>query len=290
MPKSAVAKPLAWHRSNVHPTAVVDPQAQIDESAIVGPYCVLEGPVVIGAGTRLMAHVYVLGPARIGQDNQIYPFACIGAHPQDLKFDARHDKSTGVVIGDRNRIREGVTVHGATHEQPTTIGNDNLLMSNVHVAHDVTIGSHCVLASGALLGGHVHLANQVLIGGNGAVHQFCRVGRLAFIGGVSAISSDLPPFAEASGLNKVMGINRVGLRRNGHEQCVNEVKAAFDTLYLASHTRPVAVKLIEQRIQELRQKSHPAADLLQEIIDFVATSTRGLVPHAMTDGRQALQR
>lgn len=290
MPQSAVANAKTKLKPSIHPTALIDARAQIDESATIGPYCVIEGPVVIGAGTRLMAHVYVLGPARIGRDNQVYPFACLGTHPQDLKFDARRDQSTGIVIGDRNHIRESVTVHGSTHEQPTTIGHDNLLMNNVHVAHDVTIHDRCVIASGALLGGHVHLADQVLIGGNAAVHQFCRVGRLAFVGGMSAISSDLPPFAEVSGLNKVIGINRVGLRRNGHENCVDEVRAAYDKLYLAGHTRPVALKLIAERIQELRNACHPAAALLQEIIDFVSTSTRGLVPHAMTDGRHGLQR
>jgi len=276
--------------AQIHPTAIVDPKAQLADSVVVGPYCIIQGEVVIGAEPRLMAHVYVQGPVRMGAENRVFPFACIGTDPQDLKYDPRRDKTLGVVIGDRNRIRESVTVHGATLEHPTTIGSDNLLMSNVHVAHDVVIGNHCVLASGALLGGHVQLGDRVLMGGNAAVHQFCRAGRLAFIGGVSAIASDLPPFGEVSGLNKVMGINRIGLRRNGYEGAVDEVKRASDTLYLSGHTRPVALEGIGRRVAELRQRQDPAADLLAEIVDFVKSSTRGLVPHALTDGHQSLQR
>src|SRR6266699_6423833 len=164
----------------VHPTALVDPAAGIAGTAEIGPYCIVGAQVEIGAGTRLMANVYLEGPTTIGEDNVFYPYSTVGVAPQDLKYKG---EASATRIGRRNRIREFVTIHRGTEGggMLTRIGDDNLLMAYVHIAHDVHIGSNCVLSNAATLGGHVTVGDHAWIGASTGVHQFCRVGRYAII-------------------------------------------------------------------------------------------------------------
>ncbi|HLK47306.1 MAG TPA: acyl-ACP--UDP-N-acetylglucosamine O-acyltransferase, partial [Bryobacteraceae bacterium] len=178
----------------IHATAIVDPQAQIAETADIGPYCIVGAGVAIGARTRLMAHVFVDGPTSIGDDNTFYPYSSIGAAPQDLKYKGERSETR---IGSRNRIREFVTIHRGTEGggMLTSLGDDNLLMAYVHVAHDVHVGSHCVLSNAATLGGHVTVGDWAWVGASTGVHQFCRVGRHAIVGGYSVITQDVLPYS-----------------------------------------------------------------------------------------------
>jgi len=262
----------------IHPTAIVDKQAELADDVEIGPHCVISGPVVIGSGCRLIGNVYLQNRVTLGQHNTLYPFACIGFDPQDRKFDGR---PSGVQIGDNNILRECVTIHRSmSTDRPTTIGHSNMLMNNVHIGHDVTIGHHCTLVSGALVGGHATLQDQAYVGGNAAVHQFCTMGRLSLIGGLRGAIKDLPPFTICAGYNNVIGINLVGLRRAGmSNDAIGQVKKAFQILYLSKHTNPVAAGLIEEEAA----KQGPGADLLMEMARFVRHSTRGLCPYIASE-------
>src|SRR5262245_29497352 len=179
---------------SVHPTAIVDPAAKIADTAEIGPYCVIGGGVEIAEGTRLIAHVYAEGPATIGAENVFYPYSSIGAAPQDLKYKGEVSETR---IGSRNKIREFVTIHRGTEGGGlvTRIGDDNLLMAYVHVAHDVQVGNNAVLGHGATLGGHAIVGDYAFVGAFSGVHQFCRVGRHSIIGGYSVITQDVLPFS-----------------------------------------------------------------------------------------------
>lgn len=269
----------------IHPTAVIDPRAQIAADAAVGPFCLIEGPVTIGPGCELQSHVVLRGPLTLGSHNRFFPFSCIGTEPQDRKFNG---KTAGILIGDGNTFREGVSIHQATSlDTPTRIGDHNYLMSNAHIGHDCRVADHCTLASGALLGGHVELQDQVNLGGNAAVHQFSRLGRLSFLGGVSGAAKDVPPFSIASGLVNVVGINLVGLRRSGvSHEAIDEVRKAFETLYLSGHTNPVAADLIDRAADQ----NGPGAPLLREFAAFIRQSRRGLTPHSIVNLRHRIRR
>lgn len=276
----------------VHPSAVIDPRAELADDVIVGPGCVVEGAVRIGAGTRLIGHVYLIGPVSVGCRNTLYPFVCIGFEPQDRKFDMA-SSSAGVVIGDDNLLRESVTIHRASQgEHPTRLGDGNMLMTNAHLGHDVCVGDGCTLASGALLGGHSQVGDAVTVAGNAAIHQFCRLGRLSFIGGLSGSAKDVLPFAMVTGMNAVVGLNVVGLRRSGVARpSIDAVSSAYRTIYLEGHTLPVARERLGQQAAQYRDDGQAeAADLLGELLTFLAASQRGIVPHAMTNQRHKMQR
>jgi UDP-N-acetylglucosamine acyltransferase len=199
----------------IHVTAVVDPSARIHDDAHIGPYCVIGAEVEIGPRTRLLGHVFVEGPIRIGEDNTFYPYSTIGVAPQDLKYKGERSEAR---IGNRNRIREFVTIHRGTEGggMVTAIGSDNLLMAYVHVAHDVQVGDHAILSHGCTLGGHVIIGDWAVIGAHSGVHQFCRVGRHAMVGGYSVVTQDIiEPLQTAlrlltrSGLNTSQAIERI---------------------------------------------------------------------------------
>src|SRR5712672_1212332 len=174
----------------IHPTAIVDSQARIADTAEIGPYCIIGADVEIGARTRLMAHVFVEGVATIGEDNLFFPYSTVGVASQDLKYQGEPSETR---IGNRNKIREFVTIHRGTEGggMLTSIGDDNLLMAYVHIAHDVQVGNGAVLGHGATLGGHVIVGDQANVGAFSGVHQFCRVGRNAIVGGYSVITQDV---------------------------------------------------------------------------------------------------
>ena len=255
----------------VHPTAIVDPQAQIEETAHIGPYCIVGRDVEIGAGTRLMAHVYVEGPARIGDDNIFFPYSTVGVASQDLKYRGERAETR---IGNRNKIREFITIHRGTEGGGlvTSIGDDNLLMAYVHVAHDVRLGHHCVLSNAATLGGHVSVGDWAWIGASSGVHQFCRVGRHAIIGGYSVITQDVLPFSNTVTEReaKVFGANKVGLERRGfNAETVDALHKAFRLLTRSGLNTTQAVECIRQEI--------PGSAEVDELLEFIATSQRGFI-------------
>src|SRR5215471_13037695 len=199
---------------SVHSTAIVDPGARIAGTAEIGPYCIVGAEVEIGAGTRLMAHVYVEGPTGIGEDNLFYPYSSIGVASQDLKYKGERAETK---IGSRNRIREFVTIHRGTQGGGlvTSIGDDNLLMAYVHVAHDVQIGNHVILVNGVTLGGHVVVDDWAEVSAFTGIHQFCHVGRHAIVGGYSVVVQDVMPFSNTVSERpiRVFGANKIGLDR-----------------------------------------------------------------------------
>ena len=260
----------------IHQTAVIHPTAIIDEAAVIGarvrigPYCVVDGDVEIGEGTVLKAHVVVTGHTRIGADNVIYPFATIGEDNQDLKYAG---EPTRVEIGDRNRIRESVTIHRGTVQDAgvTRVGSDNLLMVNAHVAHDCVVGNHCILANNATLGGHVTIDDHAIIGGMCAVHQFCTIGAHVMVGGCSGVAQDVPPFVIAQGNHaSPVGVNTVGLQRRGFtKEGIQAIRLAYKVLYRNGNTLEDAKVEIADIARE-----HPE---VQPFYDFFERSTRGLI-------------
>ena len=199
----------------VHPTAVVDPQAQLAPDVRVGPYAVVEGPVVIGEGCVLHAHAVVMGHTTIGKGNQVFPGAVLGAPPQDLKYAG---EPTRLVIGDGNQFREHVTVHPGTRKGGglTTVGSHGLYMVGSHVAHDCRVGDHVVLANHVLLAGHIRVGDRAILNGAAACHHFTTIGRLAYVGGLTRITQDIHPFTIVEGHPaRVRAANVVGMQRAG---------------------------------------------------------------------------
>jgi UDP-N-acetylglucosamine acyltransferase len=235
--------------AEIHPTAIVHPQAQLHPTVQVGPYSIIGERVKIGAGTIVGAHVVIEGWTEIGEHNHIFPGAAIGLEPQDLKFDG---SISLVKIGDHNRIREYVTINRATHAgEETRIGDHNLLMAYVHVAHNCVLADHIVIANGVALAGHVEIESRAVIGGVLGVHQFVRIGRLAMLGGMSRIDRDVPPYMLVEGnpcrirvLNQV-GLRRAGLMDLGDGAVFRELKQAFKVLYRSDLTFKAALEALE---------------------------------------------
>jgi UDP-N-acetylglucosamine acyltransferase len=255
----------------IHPTAIVDARARIAGSAEIGPFCVIGAEVEIGARTRLMASNYLEGPAWIGDDNTFYPYSTCGVAPQDLKYKGERAETR---IGDRNRIREFVTIHRGTQGGGlvTNIGSDNLLMAYVHVAHDVRIGDHTVLANGVTLAGHVTIGDWAVLGAFTGVHQFCRIGRHSIVGGYSVVTQDVLPFSNTVSEREihVFGANRVGLERRGFDTAVIEgLQTAFRLLTRSQLNTSQAIERIQAEV--------PPSSETAELIEFIRSSERGIV-------------
>jgi UDP-N-acetylglucosamine acyltransferase len=255
----------------IHATALVDPQARIAESAEIGPYCIVGADVEIGARSHLMAHVYLEGPLTIGEDTVVFPFSTIGVAPQDLKY---HGERSATKIGDRNTIREFVTIHRGTEGggMLTSIGDDNLLMAQVHIAHDAHIGNHTVISHASIVGGHVMIGDWAIIGGSTGIHQFCRVGRHAFVGGYSVVTQDILPFSTTASdrVVKVFGANATGLERRGFSAgSIDALHKAFRLLTRAGLNTTQAVERIRAEV--------PAEPEVEELLAFLASSERGFV-------------
>ena len=254
----------------IHPTAVIAPDAVLADGVEVGPFSVIGPGVEIGRGTRVGPHVVVEGPTRIGAGNRIFQFASVGADPQDKKY---RGEVSRLEIGDRNVIRECVTLHRGTAQDQgvTRIGDDNLFMAYAHVAHDCVIGNQCILANNATLGGHVHLGDWVIMGGLSAVHQFGRVGAHAFIANNAAVTRDVPPFVMAVGQPAdAHSINAEGLKRRGFTpEQIRNIRAAFRVLYRSG------LKLAEATAQlEALAKDQPE---LLPLVEFLPQASRGIV-------------
>lgn len=255
----------------IHPTAVVDAAAQVPDTAEIGPYCIVGADTHIGAGTRLMAHVYVEGPISIGEDNVFFPYASVGVAPQDLKYKGERSETH---IGHRNKIREFVTIHRGTEGggMITRIGDNNLLMAYTHVAHDANIGSNTVLANGVTLAGHVSIGDWAVVGAFTGLHQFCRVGRHAMIGGYSVVTQDVLPFSTTVSPReiKVFGANRTGLERRGFtNETIEGLQTSFRLLTRAGLNTTQALERIRAEV--------PASAEIEELIAFIEASQRGFV-------------
>ncbi|MEB3237262.1 MAG: acyl-ACP--UDP-N-acetylglucosamine O-acyltransferase [Candidatus Sericytochromatia bacterium] len=262
----------------LHPTAVVHPSARLADGVVVGPYAVIGEDVQIGARTTVGPHVVIEPHTTLGDDCRIFPGAVLGAVPQDLKFDGER---TRCIIGDRNTIRECVTINrGTAASGETRVGHDNLLMAYVHVAHDCVVGNGIVLANAATLAGHVTVGDGAVVGGLVGVHQFCRIGALAMIGAMSRIVQDVPPYALAEGSPpRVSGTNVIGLRRAGVAAEVRTaLKEAYRILYRQRLNVGQAVAAIEAEPALMEQAE------VRHLVAFVKGGTRGLVGIARRQG------
>lgn len=250
----------------IHPTAIIDPRAEIASDVTVGPYAIIEGAVKIGPRTKIYARAHIMGRTEIGEDCQIHMGAIIGHEPQDLGF---RGQESWVKIGDRNILRENVTVHRGTQEGSVTyIGHENYFMGGVHIAHNCTIGNRVILCNNVLAAGYVQIEDQAFVSGGVVLHQFIRVGKLAMISGWSALSKDVPPFLIAQGRNCVKAVNIVGLRRAGYPPSARrEIKRAFKKLFRSGLNLSQALALWEG--QELSQE-------VQYLVKFIKTSKRGV--------------
>ena len=253
----------------VHPTAVVDGGAELADGVEIGAYAVVGPDVRLGSGCRVGPHAVVSGHTEIGAGTMIHAHAVVGGPPQDLKY---RGEPTRLFVGERNQIREGVTINTGTElgGGETRIGNDSFFMANSHVAHNAVVGNNSILVNSASLAGHVKLGDNCLISGMSGVHQFCRVGRFAVMSGGSMTSLDLPPFMIADGRNGLIrGINMVGLRRAGFKRDVIKVlKEVYKIFYKSEFIGTRALELIEERYGDIAEA--------MEFVDFVRTSKRGV--------------
>ncbi len=255
----------------IHPTAIVDPLARIAESADIGPYCIVGAEVEIGARTRLIANLYIEGPTWIGEDNLFYPFSSVGMASQDRKYKGERAETR---IGDRNSIREFVTIHRGTQGGGllTSIGSDNLLMTYSHVAHDVRIGDHVILGNSVGLAGHVTIEDWVDVSPFSGVHQFCRIGRHAFIGPYSVVKQDVMPYSLTSNKPElsVFGANSIGLERRGFD------KTTIEALQTAFRLLTRAQLNTSQAIERIRAEVAACAEI-EELLGFIRASERGVI-------------
>jgi UDP-N-acetylglucosamine acyltransferase len=256
----------------IHSTAIIDSRAELDSSVEVGPYAVIGEGVRIGARTRIGPHTTIEGKTTLGCDNHVFQFASIGAAPQDKKYAG---EPTELLVGDRNTIREFVTLNRGTAQDNgvTKIGDDNWIMAYVHVAHDCQIGNQCIFANDTNLAGHVSIGDWVILGGFTGIHQFCKVGSHAMSGVGSVVLHDIPPFVMVSGNTaQAHGINAEGLKRRGFSvEEIATVRQAYKTLYKSNLT------LAEAKDALLKQVNEGNSASLKMLSDFLATVTRGIV-------------
>ena len=254
----------------IHPTALVDSKAELDDGIEIGPYCVIEKGVSISEGSRIGPHVIIREGTEIGKGCQIFQFASIGEAPQFLGYKG---EKTFLQIGHHNIIREFTTLHRGTVKGggKTVIGNDNFFMAYSHVAHDCQIGNQVVMANGATLGGHILIEDYAIIGGLAAVHQFCRIGTHAILSGLTGVSQDVPPYMMAAGSRaRLYGLNTVGLKRHQFsEQTIRALKKAYRIIFRSGLTLEKAVKAVkEDDIFLIKEVRH--------LLDFIQHSKRGI--------------
>lgn len=255
----------------IHPTAVVDPSARLADDVRVGAFSFIGADVDIGAGTEIGPHCSIHGPTRIGRDNRFIGHAAIGGEPQDKKY---ADERTELVIGDRNVIREFVTINRGTGGGGgiTTVGDDNWMLAYTHVAHDCHVGSHCVFSNNTTLAGHVTVGDHVIISGFAGAHQFCRIGAHAFLGMGALTNGDVPPFTMvgSDSLGRPRGINSEGLKRRGFDaERIASIKRAYRTLYVAG------LPLAEAKVQ-LAEQARSSEDV-KELLEFIEQAERPLL-------------
>ena len=255
----------------IHPTAIIHSGAELDEGVEVGPYCIIGDKVKIQKGTILKSHVVVEGPTRIGKDNEIHPFASIGADPQDKKFD--DDTESVLEIGDGNTIREYCSINRGTESGGgiTRLGDHNWIMAYVHIAHDCIVGSNTIFANNSTLAGHVTIDDFVILGGFSGVHQFCHIGAHAFTAISSVVVKDVPPFLMVSGNTaKPCGLNKEGLKRRGFtSEDINAILSAYKTLYRQSLTLNDAMEALAPMAGDNQH--------VESFLTFLKSSHRGII-------------
>ena len=257
--------------SRIHPSAHVEPTAELGAEVEIGPFCFVGGQVRLGDGTRLHHHASVEGDTVLGRGCEVFPYANLGGKTQDLKFKGGRP---GVRIGERNVFREYVSIHAATNDGDlTVIGDGNTILAYSHVAHDCVVGSHIVMSNGVMLAGHVTVGDHAVIGGYGGVHQFCRIGAYAMLSATAKLVQDLPPFFIADGSPAVVrAYNKVGLERNGFTaEQLERVRQMFRLLHRGGLNRTQALEQLA---------AHPAADSAEfrRMLEFAAGTARGLAP------------
>ncbi len=260
--------------ANIHPTALVDPKAQLADDVSVGAFSIVGPNVVIGAGTSIGPHCVIEGHTTIGQGNQIFQFNSIGAAPQDKKYAG---EPTRLIIGDRNTIREFCTFNTGTMQDKgeTRIGSDNWIMAYVHVAHDCVLGDHNTIANGATFAGHVTIGNFTLIGGLSGIHQFVRVGDFAMLGFQTRLSQDVPPFIMAAGNPaEVQNVHQEGPRRRGYSP---ERLAMLKNMYRVLYRKGLTLEAAKAEIATLRGQVAEADADIDNMLDFLAKAERGIV-------------
>jgi len=254
----------------IHPQALIDPSATLADNVSVGPFSVIGADVTIGQGTEIGPHVIIGGPTVIGRENKIYAFASVGCDPQDKKYDG---EPTRLEIGDRNVIRENCTISRGTiqDEGVTRIGNDNLVMAYVHIAHDCQIGNDAIFANSVTLAGHVEIEDFSILGGFTLVHQFCKVGAHCFTAMNSVISKDVLPFTMISGhMAKPHGLNVEGLKRRGFTtETIRQLRKAYRIIYRSNLTLDNAVKKLEPMANDCPE--------IGQLLGFLQRVTRGIV-------------
>lgn len=253
---------------NIHKTALVAPGAQIGADVEIGPYSVIGPKAKIGPGTKIASHCVIDNDITIGSNCRIFPGACLGGIPQDLKYAGA---PSAVVIGSNNIIRECVTINLGTDEgSQTVVGNDNLLMAYSHVAHDCHVGNHCIIANCGALAGHVTLEDRVVVGGLVAVHQFVRIGTMAIIGGCSKVVTDIPPYSTCDGHPaRFFGLNLVGLKRSGIDSStIRDLKVVYRIVFQSGLTKAHALEEIRKTIKMTPEIEH--------VVSFISSSSRGI--------------
>lgn len=254
---------------NIHPTAIVDRRAEIDRSAEIGPYCILDAHVHVAAGCRLMHGVYLTGWTHLEPNCILHPGVIVGHEPQDVKYKGERSYCR---VGEGTTLREYVTIHrGTDPESTTTIGRNCFLLGASHVAHNCTLGDHVTLINAALLAGHVHVAERTTVGGGATIHQFVRIGELSMIAGNARVPMDVPPFALIDAFGRVAGLNRVGIRRAGYTPAESKaIREAYRILY-----RPGLG--FRQAVSEIAASVEQAPAPVQRLVQFLsAVSKRGI--------------
>lgn len=267
--RQAITGPRPVRGADIHPTAVVDPGARLGHNVVIGPHSVIGPHVEIGPDCRIGSGVLIDGHTSIGRNNQIHHGAAIGGAPQDLKY---RGEESWVEIGDDNVIREYVTIHLATGEgEKTRVGDGNMLMAYVHIAHNCHINNRTILANAVNLAGHVEIEEWAIVGGMTPVHQFVRIGRHAFVGGGSRLPQDVPPFFKVAGNPvEVAGINAVGLKRRGFDdEEIQNIKKAYRLLYRSGLNTSQALERIATDCQLTRS--------IEDLMAFIRRSERGIV-------------
>jgi UDP-N-acetylglucosamine acyltransferase len=253
----------------IHPTAIISPDAQLEEGVEIGPYVVIGSDVKIGKNTTVGPHTVIDNFTHIGEGCHIFQFCSIGAPPQDLKFGG---EKTRVVIGNFNTIREFVTIHRSTTADigVTIIGDHNLIMAYAHVAHNCKLGNNIIMSNAATLAGHIHIEDYAIISGLTGIHQFCRLGAHCMIGGASAVVKDVPPYAIAQGNHaKLFGLNLIGLkRRNFPEKTINALKDAYRIIFRSDLLLEAALKKAKDEVENIPEVNH--------FIKFIQESERGV--------------
>lgn len=261
---------------NIHPTAVVDPRAELADDVEIGPYAVIEAEVALGPRVVVGPHCVITGPTTIGEDTRLFPHVVLGADPQDKKY--RGERSA-LSIGAKNVFREFSTANRGTPggTGTTRIGDRNLFMAYSHVAHDCEVGSGCVFANSVALAGHVHIADGAVLGGLVGVHQFTRVGRFAMLGGGAMAAQDVPPFTLAQGDRaRLFGLNVIGLRRAGFTlAAIQALRSAYRELFQQGMPLRLALDQVREVYQDVPE--------VQELVAFIASSSRGVCRSAAVD-------